>query len=347
MQLKIGELAKRTGLTVRTLHHYDDIGLLRPSGRSSSGYRLYDRTDIERLHRIQALRRLDISLTEIGRLLDDGAADLQTVVDQQIAALDQQVQRAMALRERLIVLRTRIHSTEDADVGEWLDTLAMMAMYDKYFTSDEIERLRRAGRPYSHEMDDLVVKARDLMQRGVPHDHPEALSIAKPWLTHALQYMAGDPRLMYKLDRIHRTKSDVALLTGIEPALLEYVTRVTAEFRLSLYARHLDADTMAGARERFHQHYLSWPPLFAEARELYESGASGDSPEVLDFARRWIALFLAVWGTDPQVRLKVREANALEPDLMIGSGLDEAVFDLVRQGIEHVQALQEKEMQKG
>ena len=51
MQLKVGELAKRAGLTVRTLHHYDEIGLLTPSGRSERGYRLYNRDDIERLVR--------------------------------------------------------------------------------------------------------------------------------------------------------------------------------------------------------------------------------------------------------------------------------------------------------
>ena len=49
MLLKVGDLAKRTGLTVRALHHYDSIGLLRPTGRSDSGYRLYSRDDVARL----------------------------------------------------------------------------------------------------------------------------------------------------------------------------------------------------------------------------------------------------------------------------------------------------------
>lgn len=75
MLLKIGELAKRTGLTVRTLHHYDAVKLLCPSARSDAGYRLYNRQDIERLHRIQALRRLGLSLAEIvERLLGGGDA---------------------------------------------------------------------------------------------------------------------------------------------------------------------------------------------------------------------------------------------------------------------------------
>jgi DNA-binding transcriptional MerR regulator len=52
---KIGELARATGLTVRTLHHYDAVGLLPPSERSEAGYRLYTRTDVERLYEIVAL----------------------------------------------------------------------------------------------------------------------------------------------------------------------------------------------------------------------------------------------------------------------------------------------------
>ncbi|KQN67535.1 hypothetical protein ASF04_17235 [Duganella sp. Leaf61] len=70
MLLKIGELAKRTGLTVRTLHHYDAIGLLQPSARTDAGYRLYNRTDIARLHHIQALRKFGLSLADIGASLD-------------------------------------------------------------------------------------------------------------------------------------------------------------------------------------------------------------------------------------------------------------------------------------
>jgi MerR family transcriptional regulator, thiopeptide resistance regulator len=65
MLFKVGELARRTGLTVRALHHYDDIGLLHPSVRSDAGYRLYNAADIERLHTVQALQHLGLSLNDI------------------------------------------------------------------------------------------------------------------------------------------------------------------------------------------------------------------------------------------------------------------------------------------
>ncbi len=68
--LKVGELAKRTGLTVRTLHHYDEIGLLKPSLRTEAGHRLYDADDVARLQKIVLLRQLGFSLEEVQACLD-------------------------------------------------------------------------------------------------------------------------------------------------------------------------------------------------------------------------------------------------------------------------------------
>jgi DNA-binding transcriptional MerR regulator len=70
----VGELAARFGLTVRTLHHYDEMGLLRPSERSMAGYRLYSERDLVRLQQIVVYRRLEMPLDEIRELLEDGEA---------------------------------------------------------------------------------------------------------------------------------------------------------------------------------------------------------------------------------------------------------------------------------
>ena len=80
MLLKVGELARRTGLTVRALHHYDSIGLLRPSARSDGGYRLYNRDDVARLHGIQALRQMGVPLADVARLLEGGDGSLPSIL---------------------------------------------------------------------------------------------------------------------------------------------------------------------------------------------------------------------------------------------------------------------------
>ena len=74
--LTVGQVAEQYGVTVRTLHHYDEIGLLVPRERTSAGYRLYDDKDIARLQHVVVYRRLGFALEEIALLLDDPTADL-------------------------------------------------------------------------------------------------------------------------------------------------------------------------------------------------------------------------------------------------------------------------------
>lgn len=94
----VGDIARAAGVTVRTLHHYDEIGLLVPSGRSSAGYRLYAYADLLRLQRVLGYRALGLPLPEIAALLDDPGADpvsqlraQQTALTDRIAALQLQL----------------------------------------------------------------------------------------------------------------------------------------------------------------------------------------------------------------------------------------------------------------
>jgi DNA-binding transcriptional MerR regulator len=71
----VGEVAALAGVTVRTLHHYDRIGLLPPSDRTAAGYRAYSEADLLRLQRILAYRELGLALDDIATLLDDPSSD--------------------------------------------------------------------------------------------------------------------------------------------------------------------------------------------------------------------------------------------------------------------------------
>lgn len=98
--VKIGEVARRTGVSVRTLHHYDAIGLL-VADRQESDYRYYSDSDIERLYQILALRSLRLSLDQIGEILDAGV-DLREVVVKQLDEVDRSLELQQQLRDRLI-----------------------------------------------------------------------------------------------------------------------------------------------------------------------------------------------------------------------------------------------------
>src|ERR1044071_8671367 len=131
MMLKVGELARRSGLTVRTLHHYDSIGLLKPSGRSDAGYRLYNRDDVARLHQVQALRRFGMALADIGQFLAKPGASLPDLIARQIDSLDRQIAEAAKLREQLTALRGQLLAGEEPELATWLTTLEQMTVYDK------------------------------------------------------------------------------------------------------------------------------------------------------------------------------------------------------------------------
>jgi DNA-binding transcriptional MerR regulator len=73
--LTVGHVAELAGVTVRTLHHYDEIGLVQPSARTAAGYRAYSADDVERLREALAYRRLGFGLREIADLVDDPATD--------------------------------------------------------------------------------------------------------------------------------------------------------------------------------------------------------------------------------------------------------------------------------
>ena len=96
-----GELAEAAGVSVRTLHHYDQLGLLRPSSRSAAGHRLDVASDVRRLHRILALRGFGLPLAEVARVLDGEVTDLRELIQQQLSQVDEQIAVATRLRHRL------------------------------------------------------------------------------------------------------------------------------------------------------------------------------------------------------------------------------------------------------
>ena len=105
----VGDVAALTGVTVRTLHHYDEIGLLVPSRRSASGYRRYDQDDLERLQRILAYRALGLPLEQIGRLLNEPPVDQVAHLRELHQGLSEQVDR---LRRQLSAIEKTLEAHE-------------------------------------------------------------------------------------------------------------------------------------------------------------------------------------------------------------------------------------------
>jgi len=108
MNFSVGEVAKRTGVSVRSLHHYDAIGLLTPSGRTHAGYRQYDYDDLIRLQQILVYRELGLSLDDIAASLDDGGDPLHHLREQRLRLTDsiERLRRQLAAVDKTLEART-------------------------------------------------------------------------------------------------------------------------------------------------------------------------------------------------------------------------------------------------
>lgn len=131
--IRIGQLARATGVGTKALRYYDQIGLLRPTGRTASGYRIYDAAAEERVQFIRAAQELGLSLTDIQGILEisDGGRTpcrhVLAVIDRDLAKIDAQIKRLRNLRRELLGAKVRIDNalaTGDMKLGQGCRCLA-------------------------------------------------------------------------------------------------------------------------------------------------------------------------------------------------------------------------------
>jgi MerR family transcriptional regulator, thiopeptide resistance regulator len=138
---RIGELARETGLTVRTLHHYDQLGLLSPLSRTEGGHRCYTSGDVRRLHRIVALRSLGISLEEIGTLLD-GEPDPTGLLRRQLDVVEERIRKASDLRARLLDVLNNLGRNAEPSARQLLQLIEETVAMNEPMTPEQFAELK-------------------------------------------------------------------------------------------------------------------------------------------------------------------------------------------------------------
>src|SRR4051795_1669389 len=193
---KVGELAERTGLTVRTLHHYDAVGLLSPSGRTGSahgsGHRLYTDADVARLQQVLSLKMLGFGLEQIREYLGRADYDPRQVVRLHLARVRGQAAELKRLEDRLAALADALDRAEIVSADEFLTTIEEMTMIEKYYTPEQLELLQKrrdeageAGeeviRQGPQQWADWQAAVRAAMAAGVAPSAPRAQELARRW----------------------------------------------------------------------------------------------------------------------------------------------------------------------
>ncbi len=195
----VSELARRSGVTVRTLHHYDEIGLVVPSRRSASGYRLYSGADTERLGHVLAYRACGLALPEIAILLEEDSGDRARHLRRQLELMDS---RVTALERQRAVL---VRALEAWQMGIHLDPEEVLTVFGdddpaqyaeeaeaRWGDTDAYRESRRRSGDYTKadwermraEQEATEAAFADLMSEGIAPDDVRAMALAERHRSH-------------------------------------------------------------------------------------------------------------------------------------------------------------------
>jgi len=231
----VGDLAKRSGLTVRAMHHYEKLGLLQPSGRTDAGYRLYDDGDVQMLHRILAYQQMGLALKEIAPLLGPDTPPLAELLARQISAAETELKRQQNLLAMLRRVAKRASAGGPELTDELLTLMAMRRTYERYFSEAEMQQMVAAQNALGEEglarikaeWAELVPALRAEMERGSKPGSPAVRKLARRWIAIGKDFPESD-EFRRKGREMFTQHPEMLKRSGFTLELFDYLDRVVA-----------------------------------------------------------------------------------------------------------------------
>lgn len=234
--LKVGELAQQAGISVRTLHYYDEVGLLSPTHRSEAGYRLYTPADVVRLQHILALRHLGLSLDEIRTCLNQPDYNLVCIIHLHIKRLQEQIEVQQTLCRHLEALAVYFEQTDTVSVADATQILEVIRAMEKYFTPDIMQELEKRRKQVGEERIKqveaewpiLIDEVRTAMDNGVAPDSPVAQQLAQRWMGLVHEFTGGNPSISQALNTMYQQEPATAQHYGLDDSIFRFIEQAAA-----------------------------------------------------------------------------------------------------------------------
>lgn len=237
MFLKIGELAKQTGVSIRTLHYYDEIGLLKPSHHTEAAHRLYTDVDIIRLQQIMSLRQLSFSLETIRECLESSKFSLHKVINLHISQTKEQIELQQRLYNRLQLIAANLQLRTQISIEEFIQIIKDITMLEKYYTQEQLEYLHEKRHSFGEnrisqiETDwiELISQVSGEMEKGTDPTSKTVLSLARRWMNLMNEFTGGNPEIQKSLNTIYKQEQPELVSRGIiNSEILDYISQAIA-----------------------------------------------------------------------------------------------------------------------
>lgn len=213
--ITVGEVAKKMGVTVRTLQYYDKEGLLTPSAESEGGRRLYTDKDLIQLHQILSLKHLGFSLDDIrNRLVSlDTPAEVAGILAEQAAAVREKLNTLNESLHAIEVLRAEVLQMQEVDFKKYADIIVNLQMKNdfywliKHFDDQTLDHIRsrfdkESGMAFWELFNQLSAEILQLQKEGIPPESEQGLHLAEKFWNMILEFTDGDMSLIPKLEEI-------------------------------------------------------------------------------------------------------------------------------------------------
>lgn len=234
---KIGQLAAMTGITVRTVRYYDELGLLKPARVTEAGHRLYDADSMTTLYRIMALKDIGMSLHEIAELNAGRDVDIRALLDAHLARLEEEITHRQRLMSKLLQVK-RVLSDRGIATAE--DFQAILAYIHSIAPGkpgaeagslprdllDQLQRRHsdaRAHTDLASRWVEFIVKLTRCHEEQLPKTHPDAVACVQYWHQFTRQYIGDDSQLEDAVFRFHAVRDRGQLNYGLTDELYAYL----------------------------------------------------------------------------------------------------------------------------
>ena len=227
--IKIGDLARQTGLSIRTLRYYDEIGLLSPSHRTNAGHRLYESHDIMRLQQIVSLRQLGFSLAEVEECLANPEFSLPKVIDLHCTRVREQIELSRRLLKQLNRIAHELQTTQSVAVDNLIETMEAITMTTQYFTPEQQTTLEQRFQEIAADWQDMLSLARDVMSEGSALSSVKANALAGYWQQTMKSLIGGDVELFEALTKLYQQEgAEAASLGSLDAETFDYILKAVA-----------------------------------------------------------------------------------------------------------------------
>lgn len=210
--MTVGELAKKMGVTVRTLQYYDKAGFFSPSAESEGGRRLYTDKDLVRLYQILSLKHLGFSLEDIkNRIISlDTPEEVAKALTEQAADIQSKIQSLSQAYEEVKLLKAEVLQMQSVDFKKYADILANIQMKNEFYwmikhfdepVLDHIEKRfdLESSMEFMNRFKQLEDKILTLQKNNVPPDSEEVQPLAKSFWDMAMEFANGDRSILTRL----------------------------------------------------------------------------------------------------------------------------------------------------